>query len=205
MPKKSKLVTIPLKPILHILCEGSKTEPQYFYQYISRFCRVPVRVKVEKTKRNTPLELVKEAIKLKKKSPSCDVFWIVYDRESEINCSEYIHQQVRDIAKTNGIQIAISNICFEVWLLLHYTKSIPQCDSCLALTNRREFQENFPRYLKNAEIHFSREDIDNARENAKEMNQRTISGSDSSWNVPSKWNPYTNVYEVLDSIDRFTS
>lgn len=92
-----------------------------------------------------------------------------------------------------------------MWLLLHYTKSIPQCDSCLALTNRREFQENFPGYSKNAEIHFSREDIDNVRENAKEMNQRTISGSDSSWNVPSKWNPYTNVYEVLDSIDRFTS
>ena len=86
MPKKHSRPQRPVKPILRIFCEGKKTEPHYFNGYIGRKFPANSRLKViriEPTKKNTPKELVEEAVKTKKAALDGDVFWVVYDRESE--------------------------------------------------------------------------------------------------------------------------
>lgn len=202
MPKKLKHQVEQLRPVLHIFCEGANTEPWYFSRYINRFSRVPSRIKVEPTKKNTPVQLVQEAKKMKKAHPN-DQVWVVYDRESETKYPESRHQQARQLADSNGINIALSNVCFEVWLLLHRRQTCPMCINCDDLTSRKEFKELFPDYDKSDEVVFTPEEIELARKRAVVMNQQTIAGADPKWKYPSEWNPYTDAYRVLDAIDSF--
>jgi hypothetical protein len=60
-----------------------------------------------------------------------------------------------------------------------------------------------PGYEKGGKYRFASEQIAAARSNAKRMNKQTISGADPAWTQPHQWNPYTNVFELLDAIDVF--
>ncbi len=195
-----------LRPVLHVFCEGSKTEPNYIEHYKDLFCLGKMAsIVVEKTDKNTPVQLVEEAVRLKN-SPLVsrnDVFWVVYDRESPRKYDETLHQEARNKAKANDINIALSNVCFEVWLLLHYQSTCAACDTCDELIGRKDFKKHFPTYEKGAECVFSVEQIKAARRNAEKLNKRTINAADKDWNVPSRWNPYTDVYKLLDAIDSF--
>ena len=202
MPKKLNRQVERIRPVLHIFCEGSETEPWYYKQYINRFCRVPSRIQIEPTKENTPVRLVKEALKLKMQQPN-DLFWVVFDRESEAECPESLHQQARQLAEANGISIALSNVCFEVWLLLHRRQTCPMCQSCGDLLSRKEFKEAFSDYKKSEEIVFTPQQIGDARKRAVALNRQTMAVAAPSWTVPSKWNPYTDAHKVLDAIDAF--
>ena len=131
MPKKLAKKNIPLKPVCHIYCEG-ETEGIYFEKYIDRFHSGSRQLKLEPTNKNTPQALVDEAIEAKnnKKFPSHDTYWVVYDREGVAKYSASRHQQARSKALSNGINIAFSNVCFEVWLLLHFTTVTAPYTSC---------------------------------------------------------------------------
>ncbi|WP_139336008.1 RloB family protein, partial [Shigella sonnei] len=76
---------IPVQNKMFIFCEGDKTEPLYISSYIDDKVKTKTKViKIPKTKKNTPVQLVEEAISVKKsnKSISGDEFWVVYDREA---------------------------------------------------------------------------------------------------------------------------
>lgn len=203
MPRKKKLKKRELKPRLHIFCEGEKTEPNYFKDYIERFLPGTRLIEVKGTEKNTPVQLVEEAIKQKMdaNNPNGDIFWVVYDRESERKYSDSLHAKALQKAERAKIQIAFSNVSFEVWLLLHFQETVPACDSATDFCGRRKFRECFPNYCKGDKPNFSEEMISCARANAVRVNQQTIAGADPSWKAPYKWNPYTNVYELLDSMD----
>lgn len=206
MPKHDKRPVRQVLPVLHIFCEGSKTEPNYIEHYKDLFCRnKKASIVVEKTEKTTPVQLVETAIQLKN-SPMVgknDKFWVVYDRESPVKYSEKFHQEARDKAAANGIHIALSNVCFEVWLLLHFQPTCAACNTCAELTGRKDFKSYFDKYEKGAECTYTPEAIMAARANAAKLNERTIKAADKSWNVPSMWNPYTDVHKLLDAIDAF--
>ena len=126
MPKPNKRPKQELKPVLHIFCEGAKTEPNYLNGYLERFFSANRRLKVvaiENTKKNTPKQLVEVAIEKKKTCPEGDFFWTVFDRESEQKYPDKLHAEAYNNAKGNNISIALSNVCFEAWLLLHFINS----------------------------------------------------------------------------------
>ena len=83
MPKPKKRERQELKPRLHIFCEGEKTEPNYLNLYIGAVLPGTKLIIVEKTNKNTPVQLVEEALKAKAKEPDGDIFWVVYDREGQ--------------------------------------------------------------------------------------------------------------------------
>jgi hypothetical protein len=56
-------------------------------------------------------------------------------------------------------------------------------------------------YDKGAKVDFPDTTIIKARENAEKLNNQTKLVANPKWNSPYQWNPYTNVYEILDSID----
>ena len=127
MPKKRKKnnKARQLAPVLHIYCEGEKTEPNYLNGYIEQSLpgnRLLKIITVENTNKNTPVQLVEEAIEAKgsKYCPEGDIFWVVYDRESKASYSADLHSKAYQMAIGNGVNVALSNVCFEIWLLLHY-------------------------------------------------------------------------------------
>ena len=96
-----------------IVCEGEKTEPNYFSNF-----RVPKRVfDVVGIGANTE-SLVKKAIELKNNATiSYDYVWCVFDRDS---FPAQNFNKAFILAKRNNINIAYSNEAFEIWYLLHF-------------------------------------------------------------------------------------
>ena len=113
------------KPKILIVCEGKNTEPQYFKGF-KRACRdslvdieiasgqgVPMTV-VEESR--TRMEKATDAAKREKDDYlAYDSVWCVFDVDEHPHLPEAC-KMARDI----GINLAISNPCFELWLLLHF-------------------------------------------------------------------------------------
>jgi len=151
MPKKRSKSKRRLNPVLHIFCEGEKTEPNYINGYLDKFFpgnRSMKVIKVEPTRKNTPNQLVDEAVKMKKKSPSGDVFWAVYDRESEQKHSSSLHVKAYNKAKGNNVEIALSNVCFEVWIVLHFEETAGPYHCYDDLRKKSPLRSHLPDYDK---------------------------------------------------------
>jgi hypothetical protein len=206
MPKKKTRPKKKLKPVMRIYCEGEKTEPNYLNSYLDEHFpgnRTLKVARVEPTKKNTPEALVDEAVDTKRASPKGDIFWVVYDRESEQKYPGSIHARARNKADSNGIEIALSNVCFEVWFLLHFEENAGPYVSYDDLYKRSPLRKHLPGYDKGVRNIYNllREHVDTARTNAKKLNRKTEQGADPDWTRPDQWNPYTNVPELLDAID----
>lgn len=221
MPKK-RTVRRTLRPVFYIFCEGEKTEPYYLEHYILRHCSglrsVQINrikwsdvVKIPKTNRTDPNSLVNLAIKQKSKSPSPDQdqYWCVYDREAENVVHKSIHIKAFKVAAENEIEVAFSNVCFEIWLLLHKQKGCAPYISCNDLVKRSQLLRYFPGYKKGCRREFDGDDIANARKQAVIMNAHTCNVTVKE--LPDKiepsrlvdLNPYTDFYKLLDAIDMF--
>ncbi len=100
-----------------IVCEGKKTEPNYFEAF-----RVPGRVlEVRGTGYNTE-SLVAEASRLRqelqtRKAQTFDQCWCVFDRDS-FDADDF--NSAIGKAKAAGFRVAYTNEAFELWYLLHF-------------------------------------------------------------------------------------
>ncbi len=215
MPKKRSNSNKDVKPVFHIFCEG-ETEEAYLRGYINKFYSGNRRLKViqiEKTKKNKSIDLVEDAIKSQKNCPKGDIFWVVCDREDEKEYSDERHKIAYDKAKPKNISIAISNVCFEVWILLHFQATVKPFsiyDDLIKNSSLRDLckKRGLDDYEKgNKQIFdiFKGKELDDARTRAERMNKDTQKNADSKWTMPYQWNPYTNVHELLDAIDQFAT
>ena len=200
-----------LAPVLHIYCEGEKTEPNYFNGYIRRSFpgnrRLSV-IKVEKAKKNTPLQLVEEAVAAKKDKniPDGDIFWVVFDREGEDKYTNKLHLEAYQCARKHDVNIAISNVCFEIWILLHFQMNTAEYSCYNDLIKNSPLCKNYINdYDKGGSNVFGMvaDLVPNARSNAIKMNSTTINAAEASRNMPYQWNPFSDVYKLLDAIDEF--
>lgn len=123
MPRARKTNTRKVRERILILCEGAKTEPNYFNGIRADKSQenqlTGLRIQVFDTKYNTAVELVKESIDLKKEAVKernpYDSVWVVVDKDYY-----HKHPEAYDLAEKNNIQIAFSSISFEYWFLLHF-------------------------------------------------------------------------------------
>lgn len=98
-----------------VATEGRVTEPQYVERLAAHLRATGVRVasvSYEKVGQD-PLRVVKEAEKRNSRS-DYDEVWCVFDVDTHGSL-----QQAIDLASGLGYRCAISNPCFEVWLIWH--------------------------------------------------------------------------------------
>ena len=125
-PLKRRVATRAPRKTLVVFCEGEKTEPVY----LDALKRQPsvrdiaaVDLRVETTRGGSvPRTLVKMATEARRRAideeAEIDEFWCVFDVEWPRNhpaLPEAIQQ-----ARANDINLAVSNPCFELWLILHF-------------------------------------------------------------------------------------
>ncbi|MDE0240115.1 MAG: RloB family protein [bacterium] len=107
-----------------LFCEGRKTEPQYFRTLRSRDNGYLIQYG---DKGRVPITLAEKAVRFIKSKGSTrekggprnsfeerDQVWVVFDRDEHERFDEAV-----SMCETNGIGVARSNPCFEVWLILH--------------------------------------------------------------------------------------
>jgi hypothetical protein len=102
-----------------IVCEGEKTEPNYFREFPDN-PEVYDRIDIYGTGYNT-ISLVNEAIRLKeearnRKKPYIEV-WCVFDKD---DFSDEQFKKAIMLAEQNQIKCAYSIEAFELWYLLHF-------------------------------------------------------------------------------------
>ena len=122
--QKRKVGRIPQREYYLIVCEGEKTEPNYFKSLKEK---LPIGVldyiEIEGEGKNT-LTLIEEANKIRARkekginSKKFDHTWAVFDRDSfpETNFDNAINKGEQQRRKIN---CAWSNEAFELWYLLH--------------------------------------------------------------------------------------
>ena len=98
------------------VCEGEKTEPDYF----KAFRMTSATVKAVGQAMNT-MTLVSKAISIReadqKRKKFYDQCWVVFDKD-DFPAKDF--NQAIQYAEKNGFRVAYSNQAFEYWFLLHY-------------------------------------------------------------------------------------
>lgn len=98
-------------PIILIVCEGERTEPNYFNQFEVASVKIEARGIGDNTER-----LVEYAIEESKKN-DYDQVWCVFDKDSFPNDN---FNRAVELAQNNKFGIAYSNESFELWYILHF-------------------------------------------------------------------------------------
>lgn len=100
-----------------IVCEGEKTEPNYFRSFPIKVGKIVYDIEFEGGGIST-LKVVEKAIEFRNKSKQkYDRVWAVFDKDS-FKPSSFNSAIFK--AKSNGIECAWSNEAFELWYLLHF-------------------------------------------------------------------------------------
>jgi hypothetical protein len=136
-----------------IVCEGEKTEPNYFRSFPKKVGKFIYDIEFEGGGIST-IKVVEKAIELRDRSKQkYDRVWAVFDRDS-FKASSFNSAILK--AKGNNISCAWSNEAFELWYLLHfhnritsmsrdqYKKAIEQAINDKLLSKEKPF-----RYKKN--------------------------------------------------------
>lgn len=108
-----------------MICGGEETEPGYFRDLKESSKNPLVKVLIEGRK-DAPKNLVPLAIRKKNEAEKrsrergsvflrYDEVWCVLDVDTHDRLPE-----VRELASREGVELAISNPCFELWALLHF-------------------------------------------------------------------------------------
>jgi hypothetical protein len=147
-PLRRKVATRRIKKTLLVFCEGERTEPEYLNALklqpaIREIAAVEIRV-AQASSGAVPLTLVRWAIEARGRALSendeIDEFWCVFDVEWPIN-----HPNLAEaiaLAKANEISLAVSNPCFEVWLILHLKEHGAWLDNDQARKLRRQLDNS---------------------------------------------------------------
>lgn len=154
---------------LLIVCEDEKSSKLYFESFkrdekLKRKLS-SVDIDVVHPKDHSPVGLVNEAKVKKKKAKRdrnpYDEVWIVLDKDGHANLD-----QALVTARDNKIKVALSIMCFEYWILLHFErkkKPFTKCDDIISYIKK----EHFKKYEKNTNSYASLKDkIETAIENA---------------------------------------
>lgn len=111
-----------------VFLEGAETEPEYI-DGLKRQYRDTVSIEFSMLRKGgQPFELVEAARKsIAEPDREVDAYWCVFDVESPQK-----HPKLKKAVEgaPDGLRLAISNPCFELWLILHFQ------DQTAALTTR---------------------------------------------------------------------
>ena len=182
------------RPRFLIVCEGTLTEPGYFQE--TRHLERSV-IDLEISPGGAPKALVERAVEKKKAAERLaksqqdsnlryDQVWCVFDIDEHRLIPE-AKQQARD----NGIELAISNPCFELWVLLHFRDQRAHIERGPLHHECKQYIPGYEKQLPTAQLH-PRCDV--ALRRAKDLDQwqksRGCEGE----------NPSTGVYRLMERI-----
>lgn len=186
------------KRVFLVVCEGAVTEKEYLLGIANHIRKSVVEVRIASEAGRDPKSLVEVAKAHKKRAEEAaekqgddnlayDQVWCLHDIDD--HPVEKI-TGAKDMARDNGIQLAVSNPCIELWLYLHFEdtgaihrkklatllkKRIPQYDKHVSFA---DYEPGLADAIKRAKV------LDTHAKNAGELGR----------------NPTTGVYRLIAEI-----
>ena len=173
-----------------VVTEGEKTEPRYIIEF-QRVFRA-ANVKVEPTGFD-PKGVVEKAIEIKRTAHrgAKPRIWAVFDRDEHTRFNE-----ATKLAQQNGIAVASSNPCFELWAVFHYQDHAAPIDrhQCQRLLEKLcdSYRPNRGKLFNDPEV------IRAHHDNAVERGARSL--SDRAREGRPHGNPSTSMHLLMGSI-----
>jgi len=152
-----------------IVCEGTFTEPRYF-RAARHAERSLIVLQIESG--GTPKTLVERAVELKEQAEKkarklkddnerFEEVWCVFDIDEHP-----LVPNAKQQALANGIQLAISNPCFEFWALLHFQDQRAHIDRTKV---QRLCRDHMPGYEKELDYEILRSKYSDARQRGDDL------------------------------------
>jgi hypothetical protein len=193
---KRRAASLVPKPRILVLCEGVVTEFQYLDEFRRVFGSPLVEVEIERAGA-VPKTLVERAAKRKKDAAAkaqrehdeflkYDEIWCVFDVDDHPNLPD-ARQQARD----NNIEVAISNPCFEIWLLLHFSDHNAHIE-------RKQLAHLLKKYIPGYDKHISFGILQGGYSEAVARARRLEKQHEAAG--PQNGNPSTNVHHLTEKI-----
>jgi hypothetical protein len=184
---------------LLILCEGQLTEPQYFlsFQRLHSAARVHVEIAL---RHGDPKYLVDEAKRRGAEarrasavdaSLGFDEVWVVCDVDDHARLPD-----AKQMARDNGIFMAVSNPCVELWFLLHFADSpgMQHRHDVQRLLDTELDRRGLGRYAKHLRADVLEASYEQARARAERLERdASLVGEDGR-------NPSTAIHRLTESI-----
>lgn len=136
-PSRRRSARRPSRARILVVCGGERTEPTYLKGLRDSLNNRAVDIKVL-SKGRAPAQVVGYAVA--QWTPDFDEVWCVLDVD-EFDLAEAI-----GLAREHGINLAVSNPCFELWLLLHHADCRTHCAGYRGVT--RHLKRHVPTYDK---------------------------------------------------------
>ena len=182
-----------------IVCEDDKSAPNYFEALKKHFSLSATSIEVAGSGGKTqPIRVVERAIELKKSAASpnsgtepFDQVWCVIDGDygDKIN-------NARAKARANSVELAISTMCFEYWVLLHFEESDTSTMDCDALVRSLK-SKHLPQYEKGkCDFHDVVKYVRDACKRAEKLRKPGIKRRE----LPEIQNPCSEVYKLVNAI-----
>lgn len=183
-----------------IVCEDDKSAPRYFEALIKVFGISATSVEVVGSgDYSLPLQVVSRAIDLKRAAASkrsgtepFDHVWCVIDGDYGDKIAN-----ARQKAQANDVELAISTMCFEYWILLHFEKSGASTYNCDEMV--RNLKKHLPEYDKGS-FDFSNivAMVHDASLRAESLRKPGLERGE----LPEKQNPCSEVYKLVNKLLR---
>ncbi|EJL6524885.1 RloB family protein [Vibrio cholerae] len=189
-----------------IVCEGEKTEPNYFNEQVNHYKLNTANVAVDGKCGSSPKSVFDRAKDLaqieERRGDAYDRVYCVFDKDSH----ESYAQTLVDIDnyKSNSKFIAVTSVpCFEYWLLLHFEFSTKPYHasgkSSIADQVIKDLKKYIPHYSKGDNTIFMQllDQLDFAKQNAIRANKAASNDHTD--------NPTTFVYELVEYLQNLRS
>jgi hypothetical protein len=145
--------------VVLIITEGEKTEPNYLKALRDRFNLAAKVIEIVHPEGTDPLTLTRKAVELRDQrkktakkgySVEYDEVWVLFDLEKPNDERRRLAKEAMSLPVAKGLKFALSDPCFEYWLLLHdeYTTALfSDCDSVI-----KRLKPHLPNYTKGQKI-----------------------------------------------------
>jgi RloB-like protein len=181
-----------LTPTFLIVCEGKETEPNYFKCFP---VKTRPKIKIVGLGRQT-VQVVNKALELSKET-KFDRVWCVFDRDPSRDETYDNFNKALQLAKNEGISVAYSHECFEIWYLLHFNFY----DTPIS---RKDYQKKLKKlldmdYEKNSEDMY---DILKVKQPKAIQHARTLLSTYDPHD-PASDNPATTVHLLVEELNKY--
>ena len=193
LPKRGRAEKRAPRYVLRVLTEGEKTEPDYLFVWVRRNARVHLDLADTGMTPDALVRRAKEDLRgqpRRRAARDFDEIWCVFDTDQHENLPHAMEG-----ARQSGIEVAVSNPCFELWFVLHLREQTAYIDrrNVQRLSNELGLSDG-KRITDTARNTFV-EAFPTAKERAQALDRRHA-GNDS----PARSNPSTDVWRLMDQL-----